>query len=137
SWGMLEKLAPALLAGMPTIVKPATATAWLTFRMVEVIAASGLLPAGSLQLICGSTGDLLDHLDCQDVAAFTGSAETGVKIRGHANLIRRNVRVNIEADSLNCVLLGPDVAPESNTFKAFIKEVVKEMTVKAGQKCTA
>ncbi len=137
SWGMLEKLGPSLLAGMATIVKPATPTAWLTVRMVELIIESGVLPEGSLQLIAGSVGDLLDHLTCQDVLAFTGSAKTGCQIRGHANLIANAVRINIEADSLNAAVLGPDVVPGSPLFDRFIKEVASEMTVKAGQKCTA
>ncbi len=137
SWGMLEKLAPAVLAGMPSIVKPATPSAWLTYRMVEILITSGAVPEGALQLICGSVGDLLDHLTCQDLVSFTGSASTGAKIRSHANVVRNAVRVNIEADSLNCVLLGPDVEPGSETFAAFEKEVATEMTVKAGQKCTA
>jgi oxepin-CoA hydrolase/3-oxo-5,6-dehydrosuberyl-CoA semialdehyde dehydrogenase len=137
SWGMLEKLAPAFLAGMPSIVKPATPSAWLTYRMVEILIASGVVPEGALQLICGSVGDLLDHLTCQDMVSFTGSAPTGAKIRSHPNIVRNAVRVNIEADSLNCILLGPDVEPDSGTFRAFEKEVVSEMTVKAGQKCTA
>lgn len=137
SWGMLEKLAPSLLAGMPNVVKPATPSAWLSFRMVELLIESGVMPEGSLQLLCGSAGDLLDHLTCQDVVAFTGSASTGQKIRSHPNVVTNAVRVNIEADSLNCVLAGPDVTPDSPTFDFFIKEVVNEMIIKAGQKCTA
>lgn len=137
SWGMLEKLAPSLLAGMPNIVKPATPSAWLAFRIVEILAESGLMPEGSLQLLCGSTGDLFDHLTCQDVVAFTGSATTGQKIRSHPKIVAGSVRVNIEADSLNCIILGPDVSPGGATFNYFIKEVVNEMKVKAGQKCTA
>jgi oxepin-CoA hydrolase/3-oxo-5,6-dehydrosuberyl-CoA semialdehyde dehydrogenase len=137
SWGMLEKVAPSLLAGMPSIVKPATPTAWLAFRMVEVLIDSGVMPEGTLQLICGSVGDLLDHLTCQDVVSFTGSASTGQKIRSHPNIVKNAVRVNIEADSLNCIILGPDVTPDSPTLDHFTKEVVKEMTIKAGQKCTA
>ena len=137
SWGMLEKLAPAFLAGMPSIVKPATPSAWLTFRMVEALIQSGVMPEGSLQLVCGSVGDLFDHLTCQDLVSFTGSAWTGKKIRSHENIISSAVRVNIEADSLNCIVLGPDVEPGSETFEYFKKEIVREMTVKAGQKCTA
>lgn len=137
SWGMLEKVAPSLLAGMPSIVKPATPTAWLAFRMVEVLIESGVMPEGTLQLICGSVGDLLDHLTCQDVVSFTGSASTGQKIRSHPNIVKNAVRVNIEADSLNCIILGPDVSEGSPTLDHFTKEVVKEMTIKAGQKCTA
>jgi oxepin-CoA hydrolase/3-oxo-5,6-dehydrosuberyl-CoA semialdehyde dehydrogenase len=100
AWGMLEKLAPALLAVMPTIVKPATASAWLAFRMIEILVNGGIMPPGTLQLIVGSAGDLLDHLGSQDIVAFTGSAETGANVRSHPNLVRRNVRVNIEADSI-------------------------------------
>jgi oxepin-CoA hydrolase/3-oxo-5,6-dehydrosuberyl-CoA semialdehyde dehydrogenase len=137
SWGMLEKLAPSILAGMPNIVKPATPSAWLAQRMVEILVERRVLPEGALQLICGSTGDLFDHLTCQDVVAFTGSASTGRKIRSHSNIVAQAIRVNIEADSLNCIVLGPDVEPGTPTFKSFVKEVVREMTVKAGQKCTA
>ena len=137
SWGMLEKLAPSFLAGMPSIVKPASPTAWLTFRIVEILIDAAIVPEGALQLISGSVGDLFHHLTCQDVVAFTGSASTGEKIRSHPTIVREAVRVNIEADSLNCILLGPDVAPGSETFEFFAKEVVREMTVKAGQKCTA
>lgn len=137
SWGMLEKLAPALLAGMPSLVKPATPSAWLTFRMVQILVASGVVPEGALQLVSGSIGDLLSHLTCQDVVSFTGSASTGEKIRTHPAIVKNAVRVNVEADSLNCILLGPDVAPGSPTFEHFKNEVVSEMTVKAGQKCTA
>jgi oxepin-CoA hydrolase/3-oxo-5,6-dehydrosuberyl-CoA semialdehyde dehydrogenase len=137
SWGMLEKLAPSLLAGMPNIVKPATPSACLAYRAVEILIQSGIMPEGTLQLICGSIGDLFDHLTCQDVVAFTGSATTGQKIRSHPNIVANSVRVNIEADSLNCIVLGPDVSPGTPTFDYFTKEVVREMTVKAGQKCTA
>jgi oxepin-CoA hydrolase/3-oxo-5,6-dehydrosuberyl-CoA semialdehyde dehydrogenase len=137
AWGMLEKLAPALLAGMPSLVKPATPSAWLTYRMVQILIDSGAVPEGALQLISGSVGDLFSHLTCQDVVSFTGSASTGEKIRSHPAIVRNAVRVNIEADSLNCILLGPDVAPGSPTFAHFKNEVVSEMTVKAGQKCTA
>jgi oxepin-CoA hydrolase/3-oxo-5,6-dehydrosuberyl-CoA semialdehyde dehydrogenase len=137
SWGMLEKLAPAFLAGMPSLVKPATPSAWLAFRMVQILIASGVVPEGALQLVSGSVGDLFSHLTCQDVVSFTGSASTGEKIRTHPAIVRNAVRVNVEADSLNCILLGPDVAPGSPTFEHFNNEVVSEMTVKAGQKCTA
>lgn len=137
SWGMLEKLAPSFLAGMPSLVKPATPSCWLAFRIVEILASSGVVPDGTLQLICGSVGDLFDHLTSQDVVSFTGSASTGEKIRSHPAMIRNAVRVNIEADSLNCIVLGPDVAPGSPAFEYFRNEVRSEMTVKAGQKCTA
>lgn len=136
-WGMLEKFAPSFLAGMPCIVKPATATSYLTEATVRLMHASGLLPAGSLQLIVGGTGDLLDRLNGQDVVTFTGSADTAAKLRVNANLIRQSVPFNAEADSLNCAILAPEVTPDDPEFELFIKEVAREMTVKAGQKCTA
>lgn len=136
-WGMLEKIAPSLLAGVPTIVKPATATCYLTEKVVASIIESGILPEGALQLICGSTGDLLDHVDCQDVVTFTGSAWTGKKLKMHPAIVDNSVRFNMEADSLNCSILGPDVSPDHPEFDLFVKEVAREMTVKAGQKCTA
>ncbi|MBI2968420.1 MAG: phenylacetic acid degradation bifunctional protein PaaZ, partial [Bacteroidetes bacterium] len=136
-WGMLEKIAVNLLAGVPAIVKPATVTSYLTELMFRKIIESGILPAGSLQLICGSAGDLLDHLICQDVVTFTGSAETGKKLKSHPAVIENSVRFTMEADSLNFCLLGSDAEPGREEFNLFIKEVAKEMTVKAGQKCTA
>ncbi len=136
-WGPLEKLAPAFIAGMPSLVKPATQTAYLTARLVELIAASGLLPEGSLQLVCGSVGDLLDHLGEQDLVAFTGSATTARTLRAHPAVVARSVRFNAEADSLNCSILGPDAAPGTPEFDLFVKQLIAEMTVKAGQKCTA
>ncbi|MFT5116235.1 MAG: oxepin-CoA hydrolase/3-oxo-5,6-dehydrosuberyl-CoA semialdehyde dehydrogenase [Parasphingorhabdus sp.] len=136
-WGMLEKLAPTLLAGMPAVVKPASQTAYLTELMVRRIIESGILPEGSLQLICGSVGNLLDHVNCQDVVTFTGSASTGLKLRQHPAIVNNSVRFNMEADSLNCSILGPDVQPDMPEFDLFVQEVVREMTVKAGQKCTA
>jgi oxepin-CoA hydrolase/3-oxo-5,6-dehydrosuberyl-CoA semialdehyde dehydrogenase len=136
-WGLLEKFAPTFLAGMPCIVKPATATSYLTAALVRLIDASGILPAGSLQLIIGGTGDLLDRLQGQDVVTFTGSADTAAKLRVHPNLIRQSVPFNAEADSLNCAILGPDVSPDDEEFDLFVKEVAREMTTKAGQKCTA
>ncbi|MDC0254012.1 phenylacetic acid degradation bifunctional protein PaaZ [Bacteriovoracales bacterium] len=136
-WGMLEKFAPTFLAGMPSIVKPASNTAYLTESMVKSIIKSNILPEGSLQLICGGVGDLLDHVTGQDVVTFTGSAETGLKLKGHPAVLRNNTRFNMEADSLNCSILGPDVKPEDEEFGLFVKEVVREMTVKTGQKCTA
>lgn len=136
-WGMLEKLAPTFLAGMPAIVKPASVTAYLAEKMVKSIIESNILPEGALQLICGGTGDLFEHLDGQDVVTFTGSAETGLKLKSHPNILKNNIRFNMEADSLNCSILGRDVKPDSEEFKLFVKEVVTEMTVKAGQKCTA
>lgn len=136
-WGMLEKIAPTLLAGVPTIVKPASITCYLTELMVKEIIDSGVLPEGALQLICGATGDLLDHLDGQDVVTFTGSASTGRKLKSKENIINEAVRFNMEADSLNMSILGADATPDTEEFKLFVKEVVREMTVKAGQKCTA
>lgn len=136
-WGMLEKLAPTFLAGMPAIVKPASITSYLAAKMVESMLASGLLPEGALQLICGSAGDLLDHLTCQDVVTLTGSAQTGRKLREHPVILENSIRFNMEADSLNCCILGPDAEPGSDEFNLFVKEVAREMTVKAGQKCTA
>ncbi|MCL2777934.1 MAG: phenylacetic acid degradation bifunctional protein PaaZ [Polyangiaceae bacterium] len=136
-WGLLEKFAPSFLAGMPCIGKPATATSYVTEAAVRLIDESGILPPGSLQLIIGSTGDLLDRLREQDVVTFTGSADTASKLRVHPNLIRHSVPFNAEADSLNCAILAPDVTPGDEEFDLFVKEVAREMTVKAGQKCTA
>lgn len=136
-WGMLEKIAVNLLAGVPAIVKPATATSYLTELVFVEMIASGILPEGSLQLICGGVGDLLDHVNEQDVITFTGSASTGRKLKSHPNIINNSVRFNMEADSLNFSMLGPDATPDTEEFKLFIKEVSREMTVKAGQKCTA
>ncbi|MRI33624.1 phenylacetic acid degradation bifunctional protein PaaZ [Endozoicomonas sp. OPT23] len=136
-WGMLEKIAPSLIAGMPVIVKPGTASAYLTEAMVQMIIESGLLPEGSLQLICGSTGDLLDQLNEQDVVTFTGSASTGQMLKSHPNIVANSIPFNMEADSLNCSILGENVQKDDPEFSLFIKEICKEMTVKAGQKCTA
>jgi oxepin-CoA hydrolase / 3-oxo-5,6-dehydrosuberyl-CoA semialdehyde dehydrogenase len=136
-WGMLEKLATSFLAGMPSIVKPATVTCYLTEVVARAIVESNILPAGSFQLICGRAGDLLDHIGSQDAVAFTGSASTGLQLRSGRAILEHNVRFNQEADSLNFSMLGPDAAPGSDEFDLFVKEVVKEMTVKAGQKCTA
>jgi oxepin-CoA hydrolase/3-oxo-5,6-dehydrosuberyl-CoA semialdehyde dehydrogenase len=136
-WGMLEKLAPTFLAGMPAIVKPATVTAFLAERLARTMLEAGILPEGALQIICGGVGDLLDHLTCQDVVTFTGSATTGRKLKSHPRVISESVRFNLEADSLNYCILGPDAEPGSEEFDLFVKEVAKEMTVKAGQKCTA
>jgi oxepin-CoA hydrolase/3-oxo-5,6-dehydrosuberyl-CoA semialdehyde dehydrogenase len=136
-WGLLEKFAPSFLAGMPCIAKPATATSYLTEVAVRLMVESGLLPEGSLQLVIGGVGDLLDRLDGQDVVTFTGSADTAARLRVHPNLVRHSVPFNAEADSLNCAILAPDVAPDDAEFDLFVKEVVREMTVKAGQKCTA
>lgn len=136
-WGMLEKFAPTFLAGMPCIVKPATATSYLTEAAVRLMQASGLLPEGSLQLVIGSTGNLLDLLDGQDIVTFTGSADTAARLRVNPNLVRNAVAFNAEADSLNCAILAPDVTPDDEEFDLFVKEVAREMTAKAGQKCTA
>ncbi len=136
-WGMLEKIAVNLLAGIPAVVKPATVTSFLTEAVVREIAASGILPAGALQLLCGSAGDLLDHVTDQDVVTFTGSASTGQLLKSNPVILRENTPFNMEADSLNCLVLGEDVAPGMPEWDLFIKEVRKEMTVKAGQKCTA
>lgn len=136
-WGLLEKFAPSFLAGMPCIGKPATATSYLTEALVRLINESGLLPEGSLQLVIGSTGDLLDRLDGRDVVTFTGSADTAAKLRVHPNVVRQSIPFNAEADSLNCAILAPDVTPDDEEFDLFVKEVAREMTVKAGQKCTA
>jgi oxepin-CoA hydrolase / 3-oxo-5,6-dehydrosuberyl-CoA semialdehyde dehydrogenase len=136
-WGMLEKIAVNLLAGVPAVVKPATVTSFLTEAVVREIIASGILPDGSLQLICGWAGDLLDHLQSQDVVTFTGSASTGNKLKANENILKHNVPFNLEADSLNCIVLGNDVEPGQPEWDIFLKEVRREMTVKAGQKCTA
>ncbi|MHA7918076.1 phenylacetic acid degradation bifunctional protein PaaZ [Alloalcanivorax xenomutans] len=136
-WGMLEKFAGNFLAGMPCIVKPATATSYLTEACVRLMQDSGALPDGALQLVIGGTGDLLDQLDEQDMVTFTGSASTARKLRAHPNLINRSIPFNAEADSLNSAILAPDITPEDSEFDLLAKEVVREMTVKAGQKCTA
>ena len=136
-WGLLEKFAPSFLAGMPCIGKPATATSYLTEAAVRLIDQSGILPKGALQLVIGSTGDLLDRLDGRDVVTFTGSADTAAKLRVHPNVVRHSIPFNAEADSLNCAILADDVSPDDEEFDLFVKEVAREMTVKAGQKCTA
>ncbi|HEY2059754.1 MAG TPA: phenylacetic acid degradation bifunctional protein PaaZ [Amycolatopsis sp.] len=136
-WGPLEKFAPAFLAGVPSLVKPASQTAYLTARLVELIIESGILPEGSLQFVAGSVGDLLDHLTAQDLVSFTGSASTAQKLRAHPAIVRNAVRFNAEADSLNCSILAPDARPSTPEFDLFVKQLVTEMTVKSGQKCTA
>jgi oxepin-CoA hydrolase/3-oxo-5,6-dehydrosuberyl-CoA semialdehyde dehydrogenase len=136
-WGMLEKIAVNILAGVPAVVKPATVTSFLTEAVVKEIAASGILPAGALQLICGSAGDLLDHVGSQDVITFTGSASTGLMLKSGKIVLQENVPFTMEADSLNCIVLGNDVTPGMPEWDIFIKEVRKEMTTKCGQKCTA
>ena len=137
AWGLWEKAAPALLSGMPVIVKPATATAWLTQRMVQDVVDAGVLPVGALSVIAGSSAGLMDQLQPFDVVSFTGSAETAGVIRAHPAVAQRSVRANIEADSLNSALLLPGEAPGSEAFNLLVREVVREMTVKSGQKCTA
>jgi oxepin-CoA hydrolase/3-oxo-5,6-dehydrosuberyl-CoA semialdehyde dehydrogenase len=136
-WGMLEKLGPALLAGVPVIVKPASATGYVAEAAVRILLEANVLPKGALQLIMGSTGDIFDHLTCQDVVSFTGSADTAVKLGSHPVIARDAVRFIAERDSLNASILGPDAEAGGPEFELFVKEVVREMTVKAGQKCTA
>jgi 3,4-dehydroadipyl-CoA semialdehyde dehydrogenase len=137
SWGLWEKAAVSLLAGVPFLAKPASATAMLSHAMVRDVVAANVLPAGALSLLCGGAGDLLNHVSAGDVVAFTGSSATASQIRVHANVLARGVPVNVEADSLNAALLAPDAEPGNSSFDAFVKEVAREMTVKAGQKCTA
>src|SRR5215469_16233862 len=136
-WGPLEKLAPAFIAGVPSLVKPATQTAYLTARLAELMIGSGLLPEGSLQLVCGSASGLLDQVGEQDLVSFTGSAATARQLRAHPAIVSRSVRFNAEADSLNCSILGPDAQPGTQEFDLYVRQLVNEMTVKAGQKCTA
>ncbi|HRG41642.1 MAG TPA: aldehyde dehydrogenase family protein, partial [Saprospiraceae bacterium] len=136
-WGMLEKCAVNWLAGMPAIVKPATLTSYLTEVVVRDIVDSNILPAGALQLICGSARSLLEQVNYQDVVTFTGSASTGIALKSSPNILREAVPFNMEADSLNCIILGKDAAPGTPEFDLFVKEVRKEITVKCGQKCTA
>ena len=137
SWGLWEKAAVSLLAGVPVLAKPASATALLAHAMVKDAIAAKVLPDGALNLLCGSAGQLLDALTADDLIAFTGSADTAARVRGHPNVIAKNVPVNIEADSINAALLAPDASSGSAAFDAFVREIVREMTVKAGQKCTA
>jgi oxepin-CoA hydrolase/3-oxo-5,6-dehydrosuberyl-CoA semialdehyde dehydrogenase len=136
-WGMLEKLAPTLLAGVPAIVKPASQTCYLTERVFRQIVESAILPEGAVQLICGGVGDLFEHLTCQDVVSFTGSASTALKLRQHPVVSANSVRFTAETDSLNSSVLGPDAAAGTPELELFVREVAREMTVKAGQKCTA
>ncbi len=136
-WGPLEKLAPALIAGVPSLIKPASQTGYLTALMVELIIDAQILPDGALQLVSGGAGDLLDHLNEQDLLSFTGSASTANRLRSHPNVVARSVRFNAEADSLNMSVLGPDASPGTRAFDRYVKQLVTEMTVKAGQKCTA
>ena len=136
AWGLCEKAAPALLSGVPVVVKPASPTAWLAHRMVEDIVKANVLPPGAMSVICGSARDLLNYVREEDVVSFTGSADTAAHIRSHASVLQRSVRVNIEADSINSAILGPDCTPGSDLFDLLVKEVIREMTLKAGQKCT-
>src|SRR6476469_1946252 len=136
-WGMLEKCAVNWLAGVPAVVKPASITSYITEAVVKEIIASGILPEGALQLVCGSAGDLLEHVTAQDVVTFTGSKTTGLMLKSNRHMLEESVPFNMEADSLNCIVLGNDVTPDMPEWDLFIKEVRREMTVKAGQKCTA
>src|SRR5437870_982378 len=136
AWGFCEKAAPALLSGVSILLRPASPTAWLAHRMVEYVVTADILPRGAISLVCGSARDLLDHVREEDIVSFTGSADTAARIRSHANVLRRSVRVNIEADSINSAILGPDCTPGTDLFDLLVKEVVREMTLKAGQKCT-
>lgn len=137
AWGLWEKAAPALLSGVPVVVKPASATAWLTQRMVADVIGAGVLPDGALSIVCGSSDGLLDALQPFDMLSFTGSHDTARAIRGHPAVLAHGVRMNTETDSLNSALLGPDATPGSDAFASMVREVVREMTIKAGQKCTA
>jgi 3,4-dehydroadipyl-CoA semialdehyde dehydrogenase len=137
AWGLAEKAACAWLAGLPVLTKPATATAVVAERIVRILVEANVLPAGALSILCGSAGDLLDHMGSMDVLAFTGSADTGYLLRSKERLLRRSVRVNVEADSLNSAVLGPDVEPGSETWGLFLRDVTTDITQKAGQKCTA
>ncbi len=136
-WGMLEKIAPSLIAGMPCLVKPASQTAYLAELVMRRMLEMEILPPGALQIVCGGVGDLLDHVTGQDVVTFTGSATTGRKLRAHPAIVENSTRFTMEADSLNAAILGPDAGPGTPEFDLFVKEVVREMTSKAGQKCTA
>jgi oxepin-CoA hydrolase/3-oxo-5,6-dehydrosuberyl-CoA semialdehyde dehydrogenase len=137
-WGMLEKLAPSIIAGMPAIIKPSPTGSYLAYKVFEDMLESNLLPEGAIQFIAADKpGDLLDHLTSQDSVSFTGSAKTGQKLKAHPNIVANNVRFNLEADSLNCSILGADVTPDMEEFDLFVDEVAEEMTVKTGQKCTA
>jgi len=137
AWGFGEKAACAILAGMPLVVKPATSTALVTHRMIEILVEDEVLPEGAVQLVCGSAGDLLSHLREQDVLAFAGSADTALALKSREDLLRHAVAVNVEADSLNSAVLAPGLDPEGDTFRFFLRDVHREMTQKAGQKCTA
>lgn len=137
AWGLWEKAAPALLAGVPVVIKPATVTAWLTHRMVADVIEAGVLPKGALSIVCGSSAGLLDALTPFDVLSFTGSADTATKLRSHSAIARDSVRANIEADSLNVTILGEDAQPGSAAFELYVDNLVKDITIKSGQRCTA
>ena len=137
AWGLAEKAACAWLAGVPVIAKPATATAWVAEKLVEILLDTGLLPDGALQFVAGSAGDLVERLGSQDMLAFTGSADTALKLRGNTSLLAASTRVNVEADSLNAAVLAPGVTQDDELFATFVKDVAREMTQKTGQKCTA
>ncbi|NEX60803.1 3,4-dehydroadipyl-CoA semialdehyde dehydrogenase [Noviherbaspirillum galbum] len=137
AWGLWEKAAPALLSGVPVVVKPATVTAWLTHRMVADVVEAGILPPGALSIVCGSSAGLVDSLGTFDVLSFTGSAQTGATIRSHDAVVRHSVKTNIEADSLNASILGEDAGPGTPSFDAYVSELVREITTKSGQRCTA
>jgi 3,4-dehydroadipyl-CoA semialdehyde dehydrogenase len=137
AWGVCEKAAPALLSGVPILIKPASPTAWLAHRIVEDIVKADILPQGAISILCGSAREILDHVGESDIVSFTGSADTAARIRSNPNVLRRSVRVNIEADSINSAILGPDAGPRTDLFDLLVKEVVREVTLKAGQKCTA
>lgn len=137
AWGLAEKAACALLAGMPVISKPGTSTAMLAYRVMEAVVDANILPKGALQFLCGSAGDLLDHLGGQDVIAFTGSAQTASRLRAHPAVVERGCRMNVEADSLNAMVLGDDLSASDDTYQTFLRHVLTEMTQKSGQKCTA
>jgi 3,4-dehydroadipyl-CoA semialdehyde dehydrogenase len=137
SWGLWEKAAPALLSGVPVIVKPATATAWLAHRMVADVVGAGILPPGALSIVCGSSAGLLDPIGPFDIVSFTGSADTAATLRAHRAFVQHGARLNVEADSLNSAILAADGAPGTIAFELFVDEVAREMTIKSGQKCTA
>jgi 3,4-dehydroadipyl-CoA semialdehyde dehydrogenase len=137
AWGVCEKAAPALLSGVPIVIKPASPTAWLAHRIVEDIVKANILPPGAISILCGSARDILDHVSESDIVSFTGSADTAARIRSNPNVLRRSVRINIEADSINSTILGIEAGPGTDLFDLLVKEVVREMTLKAGQKCTA
>ena len=136
-WGFAEKIACAFLAGVPVLTKPGTSTALPAHRVAEIMVASDLLPEGAWSFLCGGAGDLLDHMTSQDVIAFTGSAATGARLRSHDNVIKRSIRINVEADSLNAAVVGPDLDPDGDTWDLFLREVSREIAQKSGQKCTA